>query len=338
MVREMGEGMVSSGLSAAGYEHIWLDDGWAVSRDSRGHIVEDKQLFPGGMKALVAYIHSLKLKFGIYTSKGNLTCLGYQKTQPKRPGSCGFEQIDADVYAHEWQVDQVKDDGCGSCPHNPWTAMRDALNKTGRPIFFAIHAGNCENWSTPVSCVNGSIANSWRTGGDLSSSTFAMWTNRLDLATLPAQAALAGPGAFPNPDFLEVGYSPRVKKPHAMSIVEQRSMFTMWAALPAPLILSADLRKASFDSGGGLDANVVKILTNKDVIAVNQDEAAQPMLPIRRQGGAEVWKKTLSTGMAVILFHRNDSGLAAAPLAAPPAVHAGQPVSMTDCSPGAIRW
>ena len=128
------------------------------------------------------------------TSKGNTTCLG-------RPGSGGFEQIDADVFAHEWQVDAVKDDGCGAIPpgYNPWTTMRDALNKTGRPMFFAIHAGNCENWTTNVDCVNGSVANMWRTGPDLVASSFATWTNRLDLATLPEQAALVGPGAFANP-------------------------------------------------------------------------------------------------------------------------------------------
>jgi hypothetical protein len=78
------------------------------------------------------------LKFGIYTSKGPLTCLAYQKGQPQRPGSCGFEQVDADVYAHQWRVDQVKDDGCGSCPGDDpgtaFTAMRDALNRTGRPV------------------------------------------------------------------------------------------------------------------------------------------------------------------------------------------------------------
>ena len=77
--------------------------------------------------------------------------------------------------------------------------MRDALNKTGRPMFFAIHAGNCENWTTNVDCVNGSVANMWRTGPDLVASSFATWTNRLDLATLPEQAALVGPGAFANP-------------------------------------------------------------------------------------------------------------------------------------------
>ena len=120
MLREMGEGMVHSGLHSVGYDHIWLDDGWAVSREpSTGRIQEDRKLFPSGMKSLVAYIHSLDLKFGIYTSKGNLTCLGYQPTQPKRPGSCGFEQTDADVYAHEWQVDQVRNQHIAVEPYCP---------------------------------------------------------------------------------------------------------------------------------------------------------------------------------------------------------------------------
>ena len=272
MVRDMADGMVSSGLHAAGYQHIWIDDGWAVGRDSKGHVLVEASLFPSGMRALSDYIHARGLKFGIYTSKGPLTCLGYAPTgQPKRPGSCGFETIDAEVYAHEWQVDQVKDDGCGQCSqHDPWVAMRDALNKTGRPILFAVHAGNCNNWSTPVQCVNGSVANMWRTGGDLSAGTYSMWTNRLDLATTPMQAALAGPGAFPNPDFLEVGYSPRFHKgqPGSMDVRKQRAMFTMWAALPGPLILSADLRASSMNTGRGLDEDVLRILTNKEVIAV----------------------------------------------------------------------
>lgn len=101
--------------------------------------------------------------------------------------------------------------------------MRDALNRTGRAIWYAIHS------TTTPGSPNASVANMWRTGGDLSSSDFDMWVNRLDLATTPTQAALAGPGAFPNPDFLEVGYSPRNPKgsPRVQSALEQRSMFTM---------------------------------------------------------------------------------------------------------------
>lgn len=138
--------------------------------------------------------------------------------------------------------------------------MRDALNKTGKPIWYAIHS------STDPGSPNATVANMWRTGGDLSGSNFDMWTNRLDLATTEAQAALAGPGAFPNPDFLEVGYSPRNPKGRGQTPLEQRAMFTMWAALPGPLILSADLRPNA--ASGGIDAESLATLTNAEVIAV----------------------------------------------------------------------
>eukprot|EP00039_Didymoeca_costata_P029529 m.25051 g.25051 ORF g.25051 m.25051 type:complete len:553 (+) comp7669_c0_seq3:40-1698(+) len=306
MLREMADGMVSSGLNSVGFEHIWIDDGWAIGRENKtGHVIVDPVLFPSGMRNLSDYLHSKGLKFGIYTSKGPLTCLGYQPTQPKRPGSCGYEQTDANTYALEWQVDAVKDDGCGACPqHEPFGAMRDALNKTGHRVWYAIHS------QTLPGSPNATVANMWRTGGDLSQSSFAMWTNRLDLATTDTQRKLAGPGAFPNPDFLEVGYSPRNKITTAMNLVEQRSMFTMWAALPGPLILSADLRVGR----EGLDPQVLAILMNKEVIAVNQDARASPMMPVRRQDGIEVWRKPLSSTsgiaddtFAVLFFNRNIS-------------------------------
>ena len=203
---------------------------------------------------------------------------------------------------------------------------------------------------TDYNCVNGSIANMWRTGGDLVGSDYGVWTNRLDLATLPEQAAMVGPGSFANPDYLQVGYSPRTHKggggahpgSKTMDILEQRSMFTLWAALPGPLILGADLRSSAFNTGAGLDDDVLLILNNTEVIGmfvraclgisssspppsfhekthnqpflffsgVNQDPAAQPMRPVRRAGGMEVWKKPLSAGngSAVVFFHRNDTG------------------------------
>lgn len=305
LFRDTANGMISSGLADAGYSHIWISDGWAVGRDAKsGHVLEDRNIFPSGIKNLSAYIRGLGLSVGIYTSKGPLTCLGYVPSQPNRPGSCGFEQIDANVYVHEWEVDAIFDDGCGVCSqHDPWIAMRDALNKTGKPVWYAIHDA-----TTPGS-PNASIANMWRTGGDLCSSTFDMWNNRLDLATTASQNALAGPGAFRDPDKLEVGYSPRAVKgdPRVMSALEQRSMFTMWAMLPAPLILSADLR-AGF---GGIDAATLATLTNKEVIAINQDQAALPMQLIQNAtiDSLQIWRKQLSEGKgcAIVFFYRGAS-------------------------------
>ena len=286
-------------------------DGWALPRDNAtGRVTVDPSVFPSGMPAFSAYLHARGLKFGIYTSVGPLTCLGYQPTQPKRPGSCGYEAIDAATYA-EWGADQVKDDGCGSCPqHNPYVAMRDALNATGRRIFFSTSPGSQDP----------AVSNDWRVGPDLYSSDYSMWTNRLDLATTPAQAALAGQGAFPNPDFLEVGYSPREPKgAGVMSALEQRSMFTMWAALPTNLILSADLRPGA--ASGGIDADALATLTNAEVIAVNQDALAAPLRIVANSsdGGAQAWGRPLASGaLAVVLFHRgaNTTG----PLPEPPAV------------------
>ena len=193
---EIAEGMVSSGLSKVGFQHIWLDDGWVVGRDNKtGMLLEDRVLFPSGMGNITSHIHQLGLKFGerdltnnriysirhggnaptfsyipsaihshlisspsfstrwvglpratsidfvgIYTASAALTCLGNQPTQPDRPGSCGHEEADADLFANKWQVDAVKDDACGICPeHDPFVAMRDALNNTGRHIWYSIH-------------------------------------------------------------------------------------------------------------------------------------------------------------------------------------------------------
>ena len=284
-------------------------DGYALPRDPvTSKVVVDPVLFPSGFRNLSDALHRANLLFGVYTSIGPLTCLGYQPTQPKRPGSCGFEQIDAETYAVDWLVDQVKDDGCGPCPSSlpsPFAVMRDALNKTGRHILFQTH-----------SAPNGSVANAWRTGGDLYSSSFDMWTNRLDLATTPEQAALAGPGALPDPDFLEVGYSPRAQPGGStQSALEQRSMFTMWAALPTGLILSADLRVGS----NGVDADTLETLTNEEVLAVNQDPLVAPMRPLFNESGLQVWRKPLAAqnSAALVFFHRGDT---TGPLPAPPAV------------------
>lgn len=347
MLRDMADGMIASGLSKVGFKHIWIDDGWAVGREgcaydnttqkykcpkgASGKVIVDSKLFPSGMRNLSDYLHARDLKFGIYTSKGGRTCLGFQPTQPNRPGSCDFEQVDADTYVHDWQVDQVKDDGCGGCDHDPFVAMRDALNRTGKPIWYAIHS------STTPGSPNSTVANMWRTGGDLSASSYTMWTNRLDLATTPTQRALAGPGAFPNPDFLEVGYSPRNPKgrPTVQSVLEMRSMFTMWAVLPGPLILSADLRT----SQAGLGQDILDILTNTEVININQDPRAAPMAPVWSNDGLQVWKKPLAVdgALALVMWHRNTSTAAAVRSSQTALTSSGQPLTVGSCA-SASAW
>jgi len=314
LFHDIADGLVSSGLAAAGFTGVWMDDGYALPRDPVTHkVTVDAALFPSGMRNLSDYMRARNLSLGVYTSVGPLTCLGYQPTQPKRPGSCGFEALDAETYAVDWGVTQVKDDGCGSCPApGGFAAMRDGLNATGRRVLFTIGGYHT---AAPGGEDFGATANLWRVGPDLYSSSYDMWTNRLDLATTPAQLALLRAGSFPDPDFLEVGYSPRAQKASSMGALEQRSMFTMWAALPTGLTLSADVRAGR----GGLDADALATLTNAEVIAVNQDALVAPLRLVANASGLQVWARPLARGAtAVVLFHRGAS--TAGPLPAPPAV------------------
>jgi alpha-galactosidase len=153
LIRQTVDALISTGLAAKGYQYINLDDCWQSSRDSNGRIVPDPVAFPSGIKALADYVHSKGLKFGLYSDAGYKTCAG-------RPGSLGYEEIDAQVYS-EWEVDYLKYDNCntdGSSPKARYPVMTSALNKTGRPIFFSMCEWGVEDpatWANPV-------GNSWR--------------------------------------------------------------------------------------------------------------------------------------------------------------------------------
>ena len=153
LIRKTADALVTTGLAAKGYVYVNLDDCWQTSRDDQGRIVADPVAFPSGIKALADYIHSLGLKFGLYSDAGLLTCAG-------RPGSLGHEDIDAQTYA-DWGVDYLKYDNChtdGTSPKVRYPPMRDALNKTGRPIFFSMCEWGYEDPATWAPAVG----NSWR--------------------------------------------------------------------------------------------------------------------------------------------------------------------------------
>lgn len=269
--------MVSSGLSNFGYSYIALDDGWANRSSTNNTLFADPNLFPSGMAATVAYVHSKNLSFGLYGDRGNLTCLG-------RPGNYGFEALDSATFA-EWQVDLLKVDSCyGSrSPDIDYAIWRDALNATHRPIVFVV----C---NPPFG--TGEFGHQWRTGPDLYSQDWSMTLNRFQLATITSQRGVVGPGAIADPDNLEVGYSPRCQPGAGATVLEQQSMFSMWAFLPAPLILSADLRSIT------QFPEIMSILTNKDVIALNQDSLVIPANPVIGDATTpiSVWSRPLANG------------------------------------------
>jgi alpha-galactosidase len=283
MVKSIADLFVSSGLKDAGYQYVNLDDCWAEqNRDANGDYVPNATRFPHGIKALADYVHSKGLKFGLYTSAGTLTCA------QTMPGSLGHEQQDAKLWA-SWGVDYLKYDNCnnqGVDAQKRYTAMRDALKATGRPILFSM----CEWGQNKPWLWAKDVGNSWRTTGDISDNYASMLSI---VHQNMALAQYAGPGHWNDPDMLEVGNG-------GMNDTEYRSHFSLWSVMAAPLLIGSDLRKAS--------AETMKILTNKDVIAVDQDRLGVQGAPISTDGGRDVFVKPLANGdRAVALFNESDS-------------------------------
>src|ERR1700733_28787 len=292
MIKNMADAVVKSGMKDAGYEYVNIDDCWQVSRDASGNIVVDPQRFPRGMKVVGDYIHSLGLKFGVYSDAGSKTCAG-------RPGGLGHEYQDAIQYA-AWGVDYLKYDWCNTTTQDAkasYANMRAALDASGRPIVLSI----CE-WGTAKPWLWGKEAggNLWRTTGDISDRFEGQikWpdgsccSNGM-LAILDQQAGLAsyaGPGHWNDPDMLEVGNG-------GMTDTEYRSHFSLWAILAAPLIAGNDVRN--------MRPEIRDILTNKEVIAVDQDSLGSEGKRVKKNGDLEVWSKQMKDGSrAVILFNR----------------------------------
>ena len=291
LIRQTADAMVSSGMKDAGYQYVVIDDCWQVSRDKDGNIVADPEHFPSGIKALADYVHGKGLKFGIYSDAGDKTCAG-------RPAGRGHEYQDARQYA-AWGVDYLKYDWCNTSTQDArasYSLMRDALNAAGRPIVFSM----CE-WGTDKPWLWGKdIGNLWRTTGDITD----RWEGKkewspgnccsygmLDIVDQEADlASYAGPGHWNDPDMLEVGNG-------GMTLPEYHAHFSLWAMLAAPLISGNDLRD--------MKPEIQEILTNKEVIAVDQDRLGRQGRRVRKDGDLEVWARPLEGGnRAVILLNR----------------------------------
>jgi len=295
LVRGMAEAMVKSGMKDAGYQYVVIDDCWQVSRDANANIVADPQRFPSGIKALADYVHSLGLKFGIYSDAGSKTCAG-------RPGGLGHEYQDALQYA-AWDVDYLKYDWCNTTTQDAkasYANIRQALDASGRPILLSI----CE-WGTAKPWLWGKEVggNLWRTTGDIQD----RWAGKQKwpggdccsngmLAIVDEQVGLesyAGPGHWNDPDMLEVGNG-------GMTTTEYQAHFSLWALLAAPLIAGNDLRS--------MTPEIHDILTNKEVIAIDQDPLGREGRRVWKDGDLEVWGKQLKNGdRAVILLNRGSS-------------------------------
>jgi len=285
LIREVADAISANGMREAGYQYVTIDDCWQVGRTPQGTIVADSARFPTGIKALADYVHGKGLKFGIYTDAGRKTCEG-------RPGSYGYEAIDAKTYA-SWGVDYVKIDWCnadGLDARTQYTIFRDALAASGRKIVFSIcEWGSNRPWEWAPD-----VGNLWRTTGDISD----RWSSVLTLVDLSSQYwHVAKPGAWNDPDMLEVGNG-------GMTQTEYRSHFSLWAMMAAPLIAGNDVRTMLDSTRTAGDTR--DILLNRDVIAVDQDSlGVQGTIVQASPSELQVWVKPLADGSrAVLLFNR----------------------------------
>jgi alpha-galactosidase len=290
LLKGMVDTYASSGMRDAGYTYFVLDDGWmAMERDKDGNLVADPKKFPNGIRSFIDYVHSKGLKFGIYNCAGTKTCAGY-------PGTRGYEYQDARLYA-SWGVDYLKFDWCyseGLNAREAYTTMSKAIRAAGRPMIFSLcEWGGHQPWLWAKD-----VGQLWRTTGDIhagfaSNLSKGSWTALSVLNILDKQDSIrqyAGPGHWNDPDMLEVG--------NGMSYNEDRAHFSLWCMLAAPLMAGNDLRKMSDQT--------TSILTNKEIIGIDQDPLGVEGFRYYAFDGLEIWMKPLlGDELAVCFLNRS---------------------------------
>lgn len=284
-------------LSAHGWNYINIDDGWeAASRNANGEIVTNEK-FPD-MKGLTDYVHSLGLRMGIYSSPGPLTCGGYL-------GSWQHEDQDAKTYG-DWGIDYLKYDWCSYSqvsPQNPtledfkkpYQVMRASLNKVNRDILFSFcqyGMGDVWNWGAEVG------GNSWRTTGDIEDT----WKSMSGIGFSQDKTAVGShPGHFNDPDMLVVGKVGWGDNQHNTRLTpdEQYTHISLWSLLSAPLLIGCDM--------GHLDSFTLNLLTNDEVLAIDQDALGKSARQTQKKENYQVWTKELEDGSKAIgIFNTSD--------------------------------
>ena len=315
IMREAADAMVSSGMIDHGYMYVNIDDCWSVkpgSSDSTllgeprdaGGMINSNGRFPD-MKALAEYIHSRGLKAGIYTSPGDLTCAGHV-------AAWGYEEKDIARYA-EWEYDFLKYDWCSYSKfgdrdaladlQKPYILISSIIGRQDRDIVLNLcqyGMGDVWKWGRQVG------GNSWRTAGDLGGSFEdigkALFRDGFDVYSRDSLHLYAGPGGWNDPDYLLLGYLSNWKGetvPTPLTPNEQYTQVSLWSIVAAPLIFSGDITR--------MDDFTVSLLTNDEIIEVDQDPLGKPGKRISKDGGLEVWKREMEDGsVAVGLFNRNE--------------------------------
>jgi alpha-galactosidase len=317
-VRQAADLLVSTGLAAAGYNYINLDDCWQGTRDQNGEMVPNTR-FPD-MKALADYVHSKGLRIGIYTSPGDKTCAGYEGTKDHNPET-GVSYLEKDVNTYaRWEMDFIKYDYCifpsDAAQKDSYLAkqpemyrrMTSAIEKSGRTMVHMIcQYGEKEVWKWGAA-VGGNL---WRTNNDLADEWASVVRNGFDNVAL---SQYAGPGHWNDLDMLMVGKANWPSKlgeydipnqpprPTKLTPDEQKTHMSLWAIMASPLLFSGDLAQ--------VDAATKELLTNPEIISVNQDSLGAPVRTIRDEAGVKILTRRLAyNALAVAVFNVGETEL-----------------------------
>ena len=292
LIRQQADAMHTTGLQEAGFKYVNIDDGYWDGRGADGHLRLNTKLFPSGMRALVDYIHSLGLKAGIYSDAGDNTCgSGNKHAWGIGVGFAGHEAEDCQLYFRDWDFDFIKVDYCGGNhmkldERTQYTKISNAIRNCGKKdVVF-----NICRWAYPGTWVN-DVADSWRTTGDI----YDAWRSvKGILAENLYMSAYCHDGHYNDMDMLEVGRS--------MSKIEDETHFGMWCIMASPLLIGCDMANIKPES--------LKLLCNKDLIALNQDPLHLQAYVAEKQGECFVLvkdiKKLRGKERAVAVYNPSD--------------------------------
>jgi alpha-galactosidase len=315
IMRAAADAMVSSGMADHGYTYVNIDDCWPVKpgatdptlqgepRDKSGKVNSNRR-FPD-MKALTDYIHAYGLKAGIYTSPGPTTCADHTGAWQQEAADVErFVEWGFDFLKYDWcSYDQIAKDKSREELQKPYRLISETLKKQPRDIVLNLcqyGMGAVWEWGKEVG------GNSWRTAGDLGGSFekigLALFRDGFDLYAEKELHRFGGPGGWNDPDYLLLGYLSNWKGqtvPTPLTPNEQYSHVSLWCLLAAPLIFSGDITR--------LDDFTLALLTNDEVIEVDQDPLGRPGRRVAKDGDLEVWARPMEDGsLAVGLFNRGE--------------------------------
>ncbi|EFV12743.1 hypothetical protein HMPREF9336_02395 [Segniliparus rugosus ATCC BAA-974] len=314
-IRHAADALVSSGMRDAGYRYVVVDDCWfSPERDPTGQLRADPARFPGGMRALADYAHARGLGFGIYSSASPQTCAQMAGSYPGSTGSRGHERQDARTFA-DWGVDFLKYDWCGSSADAAETVdvfaeMRDALRATGRPILYSINPNSGSGVAPGDLNRFAGVATMTRISSDVVPVWHALGgeagmigvRDAVDRAAEGKFSCATRPGYFCDYDMLAIGAAPMVvdgAEIPALTSEEERTQLAMWAMWAAPLMLG--------NEPDGVSARTLGLLTNRALLAIDQDPLVRPAAPVRG-GDGSLWTRPLSDGStAIALVNRDDA-------------------------------